>query len=373
METFDIFIGGPMGNTAQDGSGLTFNDHMVVLSETLREIVAEINDELSETQQRAVLLNPLDQSLGDITDRILGMIERAELGVFVISSSSPSAMYELTLMHCLGKPVIPIAFTENKAIRLQSQGITEARSLPFYLKGAYSVLLESFGTEDVEENGVVTRKSELKEKLKPKVRMAAGLDNTPFDAEANPITTFYGLPLLDISATTGLATGYFVNFLQYQLKSRKSVFSLRPDLESFVVLVPQTLDEVGGMLDVLKQKAVEVGQEVIRIRERDGKVAVEADEQVRGEVILDSIGRYIVDVPAPLKAQKSSPRYTKLVDEEGKARTAEKKEEIRARKDRLEKAMIAKFISTLRRMANNPDMVSSRLEFLSIDELISRL
>ncbi len=85
--------------------------------------------------------------------------------------------------------------------------------------------------------------------------------------------------------------------------------------------------------------------------------------------------RYFVSQFEPRRCSEESPQveYTKLVDEEGKARTAEKKEEIRARKDRLEKAMIAKFISTLRRMANNPDMVSSRLEFLSIDELISKL
>ena len=370
-----------MGNASSDGSGLTFNDHMVRLSEAVREIIDEINPELAKVQQRAELLNPLDQSIGDITDRIMGMIERSELGIFVLSSSSPSAMYELTLMHCLGKPVIPIAFTEAKVQALRGAGITEARSLPYYLKGAYSLLLEDFGAQEVVVDGASISRSELKEGLLPKVRMAAGLDEVAFDAEANPITQFYGLPLLDISATTGLATGYFVNFVQYQLKSRKSVFTLRPDLDKFVILVPESLDEVGGMLDTLKRKATEAGHEVVRIRERDGGVAVEADEQVRGEVLLDAVGRFVVDVPAPLKAQKSSPRYMKLVEEEAKARvqgkskekSQEKVDEIRLRKERLEKAMIEKFIGTIRRLSNNPDFVSTRLEFLTIDELISAL
>lgn len=361
METFDIFIGGPMGNTNPDGCGLTFNSHMERLAEVLGEIIDEINDDLSTLQQRASLLNPLSQSLGEITDRVLGMIEQSELGIFVISSSSPSAMYELTLMHCLGKPVIPIAFSEEKTRSLHLNGITEARSLPFYLRGTYSILLNDFGT------------SELKEKLAPIVRIAAGLDNASFDAESNPVTKFYGLPLLDISATTGLAVGYFVNFLQYQIKYRKSVFSMRDDLKKFVVLVPQTLDEVGGMLDVLSKRAEAAGHKVERIREKDGRVAVAADEQIRGEVILDSIGPYVVDVPAPLKVQKSSPRFVKLLDEEAKARTPEKLNEVRVRKKRLEKAMIDKFFGTLRRMSKGADYATSRLEFLTIDELMERL
>lgn len=350
-----------MGNTRSDGTVLVYNDHLEKLEDAVRAIEESMNTELAALDQRLNLFTPRVEAFGSISSRVFSMIDRSEVGIFVLSASSPSAMYELGLMHALGKPVIPIAFTKKRADELNNAGNFDAQTLPHYLKDEYSILLNDF-------NG-----DELREKLEPKLRMIAGLEGESVNPEDNPITQFYGMPLLDVSATTGLATGYFFNFIRHQLTSNGSIFSRAPHLKRLVILVPQTLEEVEGMLNAVKDRALSVGQEVVRLRSKDGQVAVKADEQVRGEVIMDSLGPYVIDVPAPLKAQKASPRYAKLLEDESLARSESAKREIVARKERLEQAMIEKFFATIRKMANGPDHVSSRLEFMTVDELFAKL
>lgn len=361
MDSIDVFIGGPMGNKSKDGTRLSFDDHTKQLAKTVEKIAQALNPELERFGQRINLLNPLVEELGSISSRVFSMIDRAEVGIFVLSSYSPSAMYELTLMHALGKPVVPVAFTDAKAQKLVSEGIHDARALPHYLRDEYGVLLNSFSTV------------ELRKKLEPKIRMVAGLDKKTADTESNPISRFYGLPLVDVSATTGLATGYFVNFLRFQLRSRESVFARVPHLQKFVILRPRTFDEVGGMLDTIKRRVAELGLEVVRIRERDGKIAVKEDEQVRGEVFLDAVGPYVFDIPAPITPLKASPRYIRILDEEKKANSEEERLDVAARRTRLEQAMISSFFGTIRKLSNGPDFVSTRLEFKDVAEFVESL
>lgn len=350
-EPIDIFIGGPMGNPRTDGAGLTFNDHMTNMAAAIERIIKEYNEQNPDGRYRPILLDPSREAIGTITDRVFSMIERSELGIFDCSNASPSAMYELTLMHALGKPVIPIAFREP--------AVAEARTLSHYIKDDYSLLVNSF-TKDA-----------LYEGLSGKIDLMLSGGDTTLNAASNAISKYYGLPLLDVSATTGLATGYYHNFLQHQLQPRAKVFQDVPELEGIVIVVPNNLMEVGGLKDVLKSRASDSRVEYTEVRRADGGDFV-VSSQVRGRVLLDKIGPFLVDIPAPLTAQMSSPRRHKLIADQSAAKP-EQQPEFDLRLERLEQAMIDQWFFTIRNLVRRDNLRNDRLQFLSVDELFDAL
>ena len=347
----DIFIGGPMANPRTDGAGLTFDDHLPNMSRVIQRIISEYREQNPRSPYRPVLLDPSREAIGTITDRVFSMIERSELGIFDCSSGSPSAMYELTLMHALGKPVIPIAF--------RSPGVPEARGISHYLKDEYALLVDTFTEE------------ELYRGLSEKIHLMLSGNDTTLNASSNAISKFYGLPLLDVSATTGLATGYFHNFLRHQLQPRAKVFVDLPELEAIVIVMPRNLVEVGSLKDVLEQRAKTAGIAYEEVRRADGGNFV-VSNQVRGRVLLDKIGRYLVDIPAPLSAQMSSPRRDKLLRDQNAA-PASMQAEFNLRLERLEQAMIDRWFYTVRNLVTRDGLRNDRLLFLSVDELFAKL
>ncbi|ETX13159.1 hypothetical protein OCH239_13070 [Roseivivax halodurans JCM 10272] len=350
-EPLDIFIGGPMGNPRTDGAGLSFDDHLPNIAAVIQRIITEYQEQNPDGPYRPLLLDPSREAIGTITDRVFSMIERSELGIFDCSSASPSAMYELTLMHALGKPVIPVAFRNPK--------VPEARTISHYLRDEYALLVDTF-TEEELYNG-----------LSQKIGLMLSGQDTTLNASSNAISKFYGLPLLDVSATTGLATGYFHNFLRHQLQSRAKVFVDITELEAIVIIVPHNLAEVGGLKDVLEQRAKANGFAYEEVRREDGGNFV-VSSHVRGRVLLDKIGPYLVDIPAPLMAQMSSPRRDKLLRDQNAAHPRMQQEFV-LRLERLERAMIDRWFYTVRNLVTRDVLRSDRLLFLSVDELFSKL
>ena len=340
-----------MGNTRDDGAGLTFDAHLPNIVTVIKKIISEYEAKEQSSGYRLELLDPSREAVGQITDRVFSMIDRSELGIFDCSSAAPGAMYELTLMHALGKPVIPIAFSRPQN--------SEARTLPHYLKDDYGILVDSF-TE-----------AELYEKISEKLHFLLSGEEVTLNASMNAISRFYGLPLVDVSATTGLATGYFHNFLRHQLEARAQVFVDLPELEAIVIVKPSTLQEVEGTKDILRRKAGEIGISYEEVGRGDGGQFVAAN-QVRGRVLLDKIGPYLVDIAAPLSAQLSSPRRDKLLSDQAMA-PASSRNGYQARLERMEEAMIDRWFFTVRNLVNRNRLQSQRLRFMTVDELFQDL
>lgn len=336
-----------MGNTRDDGAGLTFDVHLPNIATSVQRIISEYERENPDGRFRMTLLDPSREAVGMITERVFSMIDRSELGVFDCSSAAPGAMYELTLMHALGKPVIPIAF--------KKPGNNEARTLPHYLKDDYGLLVDTFSQD------------ELYTKLSEKFQLILHEDDPTLNSSINAISKFYGLPLLDVSATTGLATGYFHNFLRHQLEARAQVFVDLPELEAIVIIVPRSLSEVEGLKDVLKKRAsaLEIAYEEVR---RDDGGQFVASNQVRGRVLLDKIGPYLVDIPAPLSAQLSSPRRDKVLADQASA-SPSARANFDVRLERMEQAMIDRWFYTVRNLVNRNHLQTRRLRFMSVDQL----
>jgi len=352
MEYFDIFLGGPMGDKSDDGAGVSFDQHLSNLAKATHAIAKKIHSEHSRFNIR--VLNPDVQDVGTISERVFSMIDRAELGLVDVSAASQSVMYEVAFLHALGTPVIPITIKPKKPDDTQ-----HVRKPSFYLKQEYIAVVSDFKVET------------LTKALEPKIRSVLGLDSVFPNQASNPITNYYGLPLMDVSATTGLATGYFHNFLRHVIKETNSVFQMKSELKKLVILYPDTLNEVAGMNQTVKTGLQERGLEVEMVDEKDGRVYEEKD-QVRGQVLLSSVGEYIFDVPAPLNAQKSSPRHIKLLDQIKNARGAHRKD-LEDLRFRLERNMVEQFFDVLSGLIHQPELNPDRVEFLTVDGFLSRL
>jgi hypothetical protein len=346
VTSFDIFVGGPMGDSADDGAGVPFGDHIGNICAAIETLRPEL--EAESTEWRIEVHNPEVKELGLISSTVFRMISYAELGILDLSKNSPSVMYELTLMHALGIPTLPVML----------RGQHDPADLPFYLTQQYCVFVENFRVET------------LVEALRPNLR--SFLTGTIFALKAsNPLTDHFGVPLVDASATTGLATGYYHNFLQHVIRETNSIFTMLDGLKQIVILKPATLDEVAGMRDPLLRRIGELGLAVDGVDPKDGQIYPDPN-QIRGKLLIFRAGNYIFDFPAPLSAQKSSPLHTRL------ARlltgvTGPGEEAIRQLLQRQQKAMIDGWFAALTRLCQSPNSNPNLVVYKTPDEFVELL
>lgn len=344
MEYFDIFIGGPMGEQSPDGAGLTISEHLPNMVTAIKNIAGQLNPHYE--QLRINVFDPVQQDVGNIPDHVFSMIDRAELGIFDLSNNSPNVMYELTLMHALGKPVIPVS------LKLSDDAV-----IPFYLNHDYAVLVSDF------------KVATLAEELMPYIQASLEPSLTGSDRAWNPITNFYRMPLLELSATTGLATGYVHNFIRHTIKETNSVFEKNRELKKIIVLKPSSLNATSAIQMRVTDQLDESGIKVELVGAKDGQVYADRDH-VRGQMLLYKAGNYIFDVPAPLNAQKSSPRYRRLRRRPQNQTTAQKRQ-ADALVDKVERQMIDRFFEVLQHLVGlQPDTNPDRIDFMTEADFI---
>lgn len=346
---YDIFIGGPMGNKGLDAAGMPFSDHLPNLLTVLTRISREL--EAADPSLSIRLHTPmLEDESGTITSRIFGMIDGAELGIMDISAGSPSVMYELAMLHALGTPTIPVMLRAPDG----------SAKLPFYLKDTYAAYVADYS------------ESSLYEVLRDKVRTAITGGGGGADPAMNPMTGFYGISLVDVSATTGLATGYFDNFIQHVIRDVGGVFTaLDYEVEKFVILRPANLSETADLKNRVTSRLQKLGIEVKRVT-KDGKTVYEEEAQVRKEMLIFRAGRFLFDIPAPLKVQLSSPRYKRMKKEADLNARGPFRAETEARLEKHEQQLLDKFFATLRYLARNGQNVNPNLmDFMTLDEFVA--
>lgn len=342
-DTFDIFIGGPMGGSDEDASGVEFSKHIEVLNTAVTRIVNDIDPEEAKLNIR-VFTPELDDA-GMITSRVFGMLDTAELGIMDVTARSPSVMYELAMLHALGIPTIPVVLEKEDGTPQSS----------FYLQGTYQAVVKTFEV-DV-----------LYERLKPMISSVIFGGEAGMNSAANPITEYYGLPLVEASASTGLATGYFHNFLRHILKSNGSVFDhLGNDVSQMIIIRPEDLEEAEGLYQEVERKLKIFGINVELIGERDGKVYRDR-EQARGKMLVFRAGSFLFDAPSPLAAQTKSPRMKRLRLMAERARSAE----ANAIVEKFEQKIIDDFFSTLFRLPlDYPGSRSKRMDSATVKEFV---
>jgi hypothetical protein len=183
-------------------------------------------------------------------------------------------MYEIAYFNALGTPLVLIDYRNTTP--------------PFYLTQQRVLTVADFTVED------------LASQLNPV--LGAYLRADDVNLSDNPITQFYNSALVDISAATGVAVGFFENFAHHVLV-QGGVLSENPEIKELVMIRPERINDFqrdNSRVNAWLQQAA--------------RRTLKAPPHPRGEVTARVLGNAIVDFPTPLYALDSAPRYRKLRD-----------------------------------------------------------
>ena len=190
----NIFVLGPMPNPKALDSSCAEIKHAV--DHLLQESGATTLLQAQRTTAFSVNI-PEELDGATISASVFEKIDSADLIIANLTPKdslpeqfSPNVFYELGLVHALGIP----------CILLMQQGA----NVPFYFRNCRIHHVSDFSAPTVQHA--------LREPLLKFLRNDLGTDFA-----ANPITDFYRLPVVDISAAVGVATGYFENLVRRAL------------------------------------------------------------------------------------------------------------------------------------------------------------
>lgn len=281
----EIVVLGPMGADDKNVSSSTKQIGIAVdellQEDELKKYLAQTNTKPEPTK---VPENWMDS---EIVKGIMGHVDTADLVIVNITpfdgiegSASPNVFYEIGLLHALGMPVICI----------NQKGFEP----PFYIKTNRILEVTSFEIENIKE----ALRSSLTNFLNP-------ADYTDF--ADNRITQFYGLPIVDISAAVGLATGYYENFLSRMIKQNGFLFKNNDKVERLIVVRPENvLSDVE--LDKRKMEKILTDNGYTLHK----KVTLSNTDDPFRNMNVDLVGNIVVDLPTTFYTLKSSPRLLSL-------------------------------------------------------------
>lgn len=287
----DIVILGPMGaKNEQNSTTLAIKGAVEAL---LQEGGAQ--KFLTETQTKATQVHiPEHWQDGEIIKGILTRVDIADLVIVNLTPKdgpghppSPNVFYELGLVHALGLPVIFVAQTGSET--------------PFYIVTNRAHFLQDFSEE------------EIKNTLRP--LLLSFLDPADFtDFADNRISQFYGgLPIIDISAAVGLATGYYYNFVGRLLTNGGIISHNKDKVKRLIIVRPHNImnsyDEEKDRLQEILSRAG------FTLQEERGLVVPPGDD--KGGIWVYHVNGIIIDLPRTIYPLKISPRLLSLQERSG--------------------------------------------------------
>lgn len=332
---FSVFIIGPMGgdkdlpkiSPSLKSLGRIFlgrraaRASLVPVSEHTRNIgyaARNVLRSLGMTDARFEVYVPDQLVSAVIKDDVFHRIDVADLAIADISTTSRNVMYEIAYFNALGTPLILIDF--------------KGGTPPFYLVQSRVLQVSDYTIEDIAA------------RLKPVI--GGYLRGEDMNLTDNPITQFYGAALVDISAATGVAVGFFENFA-YHVLVRGGVLSANPELTELVMIKPERIND-------LESDRRRVGARLAGGERR----TLKAPPHPRGEVTALVIGDTIVDFPTPLYALNSAPRYRKLRDRINSMVADEaRKEELKAK---FEARIIESYFAMIRNLISDARNIAGR-------------
>ncbi len=284
----EIVVLGPMGSDEKEVSSTTKRIGAAVES-LLEEDSLKKYLELTRTRPMPVQI-PENWMDSEIVKGIMDKVDTADLVIVnltpymgITGSPSPNVFYELGLLHSLGMPVICVA-----------QLGTE---IPFYARHNRISMVKSFDIEDI--------KDRLRQPLTVFLDPESSADFTD-----NRITQFYGLPIVDISAAVGLATGYYQNFV-FRLLDRKGIIPHNKDkVNRLIVVRPKNImhefeEDKEYLENILKENGYTLQNRI--------NLTDPYDTKGRG-LNVDCVGTIILDLPSTLYPLKKSPRILSLTE-----------------------------------------------------------
>lgn len=264
MEKLSIFVIGPMGNeTAHHTAAIKAGVEQALTSlKYAEQYEVEIPDRLSGA---------------NIVDDVFHKIDTADLAIADISNRSPNVFYEVAMFDTLGTPTILL-------------DLSDAPKQPFYWLQSRVHRIPAFTAEQIATKLELVFKDYLSA-------------HAPIDLTANPITRFYDVPLIDASAASGLAVGYYDNFLRHMLMEKLGVLATPANkLKKLVVLRP------------LRIEGFQEDDDVVGALFPNAKgFTAEAPTHRREKVYLPRVDRgVVIDIPTPIYSLQQAPRFKTL-------------------------------------------------------------
>ncbi len=230
----------------------------------------------------------------EIVDGVLSHLDVADLVIFNLTPKpvecchegkpqhSANVYYELGLVHSLGIP----------AIALKSG----ADDVPFYARGMRQHRVPNFEVHT------------LMDALRQPLFEFLDRSNRSTDFVNDRVTKFYGLPIVDISAAVGLATGYYHNFIS-RLISESGFLSNYSDLIKAVVVVrPSEIESTyQADHDLLKEWLAKAGHFLCM-----GEQLRPSSSDKLGPIWFDHVKGVILDIPRTIYPLRFSPRLLSL-------------------------------------------------------------
>ena len=297
-------------------------------------IIKALNHVFNDLDIECEIHDPHDLIGRNIVERVFAKIDDADLAVADISHRSPNVFYEIAFLDALGTPVI----------MLDKSGNTP----PFYFTHDSITLLQEYSEQEI----ITKTKEQISQHMDP---------SRDVNLADNIMTNYYeGSSLIDISASAGIAVGFFQNFLKPCLASRTGTLAQRVNnVNKLILIKPNTLrtqDNDKKMLNKI------LGDDL-----RHG-ITLSTPASPRGEVVVSIYKDMIIDFPAPLYSSNNSPRYLKYrrrIENIGNL-SLDAREEILARVD---KKMIASYFSIINMLTRREQDLNESYEVIDIDDV----
>ena len=278
----DILVLGPMGAPGELAASCG------PLKDALEALLIE--SEAAEVLRRALVTEtkvhvPTGFDDAEIVNGVFSHLDAADLVVVNVTpktanvETSANVFYELALVHALGLPCMLVSQTNAK--------------IPFYANTTRTYFVTAFEPELL--------KTALRSPLLSFLKAEA-------DFTDSRITQFYeGLPIVDISASVGIATGYYFNFIERLLSERGFISDYPEDVKQVVVVRPSNLFDTFESEHLKLKDHLQRGGFVLSSNKLDAR-----HPSQRGPIGFDQVQGIVVDLPRAIYPLKISPRLRAL-------------------------------------------------------------
>ena len=333
-----IFIIGPMTEEVDDPTGIEWSKHIPNIATATRKVLSALREKLGDSLANYSVIQPA-YTPDNIPREVFSDIMHCDLAIADLSSGSPNVIYELSMLHANGVPVILINFKDP----ILRQDI-------FYLNQQNVI-----GVTDFEEQTLFNALAAGS--LEPNSDGQKGhlehiLTAHPEREYWNPITQhFDGVPLVNVAAATGIATGQHYNFLKWVLEDGGIFADHKRDVEKIILLRPDRIKNV----DEIKKKLIQ--RFGVDSTDRQGNVTrdlpgffYKVKGHPRGGYFVYQVGRFLIDYPTPISSLSVSRQYVDMMNYVKQRLSNEDELELPP----LEERLIRIYFQTLENLAKSP-------------------
>jgi nucleoside 2-deoxyribosyltransferase len=282
----DILVLGPMGDHEDPAASTApIRDAVEALLREPAFITLLTRAGIAQENHRVHIPDGINEQ--EIIQSILTRLDTADLVLFNLTpkpgkdEASPNVFYELGLVHALGIPAFII-----KAGKSQ---------VPFYARGMKQHRVNDF------------QLTTLKDALREPLRDFLDIENSQTNFVNDRVTQFYGLPIVDISAAVGLATGYYQNFVARLITEGGFIAAYPDSIRQVIIVRPSGVDSTYPA-DILALKAA--------LAEAGHALATEKLPPPLGDTLgplwFDHVQGVVLDLPRTIYPLQRSPRLLAL-------------------------------------------------------------